>query len=226
MKYIASVSFGKDSLAMLLLLIEKKYPLDEIIFYDTGMEFDCIYRVREQVRLMVDIPITTLKPKIPFLEKMCIKPVNKRDGTIQQGYHWCGGKCRWGTTDKLNTIDSLTKDAMVYIGIAADEPKRIAKERKPNKLMPLVEWGITEAECLKVCRDAGFAWREGNVDLYDILKRVSCWCCGNKNLSELRNYRDYLPEYWDRLKALQADIDRPFRKDYDVFKRLDNEKGK
>ena len=42
MYYIASVSFGKDSLAMLLNLIKKKYPLNEVIFYDTGMEFQCI----------------------------------------------------------------------------------------------------------------------------------------------------------------------------------------
>lgn len=39
MKYVASVSFGKDSLAMLLVLIEENWPLDEVIFYDTGMEF-------------------------------------------------------------------------------------------------------------------------------------------------------------------------------------------
>lgn len=34
MRYIASVSFGKDSLAMLLKLIELQYPLDEVVFYD------------------------------------------------------------------------------------------------------------------------------------------------------------------------------------------------
>lgn len=39
MKHIASISFGKDSLAMLLMLIEKEYPLDEAVFFDTGMEF-------------------------------------------------------------------------------------------------------------------------------------------------------------------------------------------
>lgn len=49
MRYIASVSFGKDSLAMLLLLIEKKQPLDEVIFYDTGMEFQSIYETRDKV---------------------------------------------------------------------------------------------------------------------------------------------------------------------------------
>ena len=38
MKYVASVSFGKDSLAMLLRLIEENKPLDEVVFYDTRMD--------------------------------------------------------------------------------------------------------------------------------------------------------------------------------------------
>lgn len=49
MKYIASCSFGKDSLAMVLLLIEKEYPLDEVIFYDTEMEFQAIYNDRDKL---------------------------------------------------------------------------------------------------------------------------------------------------------------------------------
>ena len=49
MNYIASVSFGKDSLAMLLLLIEKNYQLDEVVFYDTGMEFQAIYDTRNKI---------------------------------------------------------------------------------------------------------------------------------------------------------------------------------
>ena len=40
MKHIASVSFGKDSLAMLLRLVEEKWPLDIVLFYDTEMEFE------------------------------------------------------------------------------------------------------------------------------------------------------------------------------------------
>lgn len=49
LKHIASVSFGKDSLAMLLLLIEKQYPLDEVVFYDTGKEFQAIYNLRDKI---------------------------------------------------------------------------------------------------------------------------------------------------------------------------------
>lgn len=49
MKYIASVSFGKDSLAMLLRLLEENEPLDEVVFYDTGMEFKAIYKIRDKI---------------------------------------------------------------------------------------------------------------------------------------------------------------------------------
>jgi hypothetical protein len=43
-KYIASVSMGKDSLAMILKLLELGYPLDEVVYFDIGMEFNCIYK--------------------------------------------------------------------------------------------------------------------------------------------------------------------------------------
>ena len=48
-KAVASVSFGKDSLAMLLYILENRLPLDEVVFYDTGMEFDAIYRNRDRI---------------------------------------------------------------------------------------------------------------------------------------------------------------------------------
>ena len=41
-KYIASVSFGRDSLCMLFWLIETKAPLDTVLFYDFGMEFKAL----------------------------------------------------------------------------------------------------------------------------------------------------------------------------------------
>lgn len=40
--YMASVSWGKDSLAMLLRLIYENKPLNEVVFFDTGMEFQAI----------------------------------------------------------------------------------------------------------------------------------------------------------------------------------------
>lgn len=54
MRYIASVSFGKDSLAMLLLVLEKEMPLDEVIFYNSGMEFQAIYDIRDRMKPVLE----------------------------------------------------------------------------------------------------------------------------------------------------------------------------
>lgn len=220
MKYIASVSFGKDSLAMLLMLLEKNMPLDEVVFYDTGMEFQAIYDIRDRIKLLLqekNIKFVELKPNYDFEYKMFEKPVKKRNGTIGYGYSWCGGRCRWGTTDKLKTIEKYTQGNYEYIGIASDETKRILKERKPNKLMPLVEWGMSEQNCLEYCHSQGYYWQESNIELYSILDRVSCWCCANKNLKELKNYYLYLPKYWEKLKQLQSRTDRKMKGEYSVF---------
>lgn len=216
MKYIASVSFGKDSLAMLLLLIENRYDIDEVIFYDTGMEFKAIYDTRDIIKWVLkglNIKYTELKPKISFIDKMLNIEVHKRDGSIQSGYGLCGGRCRWGTTEKNKTIEKYLKeqygnDYKEFIGIAADEITRIEKERNEHKLLPLVDWKMTEADCLEYCYNRGFYWEENDVRLYDVLDRVSCWCCANKNKKELENMRIYLPEYYlkyiDLLKRIKA----------------------
>ena len=204
MNFIASVSFGKDSLAMLLLLMENKYNIDEVIFYDTGMEFQAIYDTRDKVRKLLEklgIKYTELKPEIPFIDKMLNIEVHKRDGSIQFGYGLCGGRCRWGTTEKNKTIEKYLKeqygqDYKEFLGIACDETVRIEKERNGHKLLPLLDWKMTEQDCLEYCYNSGFYWEENGVRLYDALDRVSCWCCGNKNKKELENMRVYLPQYY------------------------------
>lgn len=220
MKYIASVSFGKDSLAMLLRLLEENKPLDEVVFYDTGMEFLAIYDIRDRIKKMLHdrgIKFTELKPSCPFIYKMFEKPVRHKDGTVSKGYSWCGGRCRWGTSEKLAALEKYCKGNYEYIGIAADEHARLLKERRGNKLFPLSSWGMSERDCLEYCYARGFFWEEDGIRLYDILKRVSCWCCGNKNLKELRNYYKYLPKYWEKLKSFQSRTDRPFKKNKTIF---------
>ena len=221
MKYIASVSFGKDSLAMLLRLIEENKPLDEVVFYDTGMEFECIYNLKNKALKLLkahNIKYTELKPKETFLYTMFEKPVKKRNGTIGKGYSWCGGRCRWGTTEKLKAIEKHCKGNYEYVGIAYDEQNRLSKERKGNKLFPLAEWEMTEKDCLEYCYNKGYNWNEDGIELYSILDRVSCWCCCNKNLKELENYYKYLPKYWNKLKELQSKTDRPMKYNkYTVF---------
>ena len=225
MKYVASVSFGKDSLAMLLLLLKNNESLDEVIFYDTGMEFQCIYEIRNKIIPILsrkNIKYTELKPKNSFEYTMFEKPVNHRNGTCSKGYSWCGGRCRWGTTEKNKSITKYLKnnygnDYIEYVGIASDETERINYDNI-HKSYPLVKLNMTEKECLNYCYEEGFNWNENGILLYSILDRVSCWCCSNKNLKELRNYYKFLPTYWNKLKEFQNKTERPFKNNkYTIF---------
>lgn len=215
MKYIASVSFGKDSLAMLLLILEYNLPLDEVVFYDTGMEFQAIYNIRDKVVDLLksrNIKYTELKPAMPFRDRMYNYTHLSRKGEIKKGYGWCGGLCRWGTSEKTRAINNYCKNSHQYIGIAIDEPKRLERLKGTNKSSPLADFHYTEAMALEYCHNKGFYWFENHIELYTILDRVSCWCCRNKNLKELAEYKEHLPIYFEKLQDLEMKIGEPMKK--------------
>lgn len=131
----ASVSFGKDSLAMLLRMLDENWELDKVLFFDTGMEFQAIYNIRDNVeKILVSkgIQFHVLRPKVPFLYSMLEKDIVSKKNGSHKGYGWCGGVTRWGTTEKLKSLDNVECDTM-YVGIAKDEPKRLQRLQGTNK---------------------------------------------------------------------------------------------
>jgi len=70
---------------------------------------------------------------------------------------------------------------------------------------------MTERDCLEYCYSRGYDWNENGVELYSVLDRVSCWACRNKNLRELKNMYLRLPDYWQKLKDIQALLPDPMK---------------
>ncbi len=219
---------------MVLRLMEEGRPLTSAVFFDTGMEFKAIYNVLDKIEPEIrayGADFRVLKPENDFLVDMLLRPVHEGTEKERYGWDWCGGCARWRTSGKITAIqkylNSLHDDYVQYIGIAADEPNRIKNEN--GKTYPLVEWGMKESECLQYCYEKGYDWKEDGIELYSILDRVSCWCCTNKNLKELRNIRKYAPRYWGMLKGLQSRIDRPFKSNgqtvFDLDKRFQEEEA-
>ena len=88
---------------------------------------------------------------------------------------------------------------------------------------------MTENDCLVKCYKAGFEWKEDEVSLYQVLDMVSCFCCGNKNLKELKAMYERLPKYWNKLKQLQERTNIPYKqgktvKDLEIKFNLENNK--
>ena len=215
--YMVSLSGGKDSTAMLLRLIEEKRPIDLILFCDTGLEFPQMYDHLKKLEKYIGRKITYLKAEHSFEYYFSEYMPKRKNPKLRQyaGNSWAGPRNRW-CTGMLKTrvirayLKKLKKeyDVIEYIGIAADEPKRI----KENGCYPLVEWGMTEKDCLDYCYAKGFDWG----GLYEIFHRVSCWCCPLQALSELRKLYVYFPDLWAQLRRWDDSTWRQFRADYSV----------
>ena len=210
--HAVSLSGGKDSTAMLLLMIERGMPIDVVLTADTGMEFPEMYkhlrRLDDYLYRERGIHITILRHPKGFEYLMFEEPKQKlssienrkRLGVSLCGNGWPGIQVRWCTGQlKTHLISKEVNrlkgqyNALHYVGIAADEAHRCKGEQ-----YPLVEWGITEAEALQICYDRGYDWG----GLYEIYHRCSCWCCPLQRIDELRKLRHHHPELWARLMEL------------------------
>lgn len=218
-KNIVSFSGGKDSTAMLLLMIEKNIKIDEIIFLDTGMEFPAMYQHIKQVERFIDRSITILRAEKSFEYMMLEYEKQRGKNKGQKGYSWPDFRNRWCTSYlKKQVIKKYLKkykdyEIVEFHGIAVDEVKRLEKNNEKNVRYPLAEWNITEKEALEYCYNKGFNW-DG---LYNNFDRVSCWCCPLKNLKELKTLYLKYPVLWDKLKDWEQKTYRKFRSDYDIL---------
>lgn len=168
--HAVSLSGGKDSTAMLLLMIERGLPIQAVLTADTGMEFPEMYehlqKLNDYLFAERGLHLTWLRhPKgfewLMFEEKKQ-RPASienrQRLGVSLYGNGWPGPRVRWCTGQlkthlihkEINRLKGQYR-AVSYVGIAADEPKRIKSER-----YPLVDWGITEKEALQICYDRGY----------------------------------------------------------------------
>lgn len=88
MKHIVQFSGGKDSTAMLLMMLEKGMQVDEIIFCDTGKEFPGMYVHIGKVEQYIGRKITTLKAEKSFDYYFAEHIKTKGKGKMSQGYGW------------------------------------------------------------------------------------------------------------------------------------------
>jgi len=102
---------------------------------------------------------------------------------------------------KINTVQ--------YLGIAADEPERIARHsKKKGIVLPLVDIGWDEAYCRKWCEANGLL-----SPTYTTSMRGGCWFCPNQGIDQLRLLRANYPDLWALLLKWDNDSPVSFRAD-------------
>lgn len=184
---------------MLHMMLERGESIHSVVFFDTGWEFPEMHDHINLVERKTGIEVVRLAPDKPFAYWM-YERVKTKGRVGQVGYCWPNKFDRWCTELKTGQIDKITrkiKNLKPCIGYASDEMHRV----KPGpQRYPLIEYGITEADAIKYCRDLGYTWG----GLYDIFNRVSCWCCPLQSIKDLRKLRKHRPELWEKLLEMDA----------------------
>ena len=205
-KHILSCSFGKDSIATALLALQHGEPLDELVYCEVMFSEEISGELPEHNRFIHEtaipyfeqrgIPTRVLRSEKTYLS--CFYHVVTRGKTkgMLSGFP-LSGRCTIQRDCKLPPIKAYQKalppDTVQYIGIAADEPKRLAR-LKPGQISLLDKYHVAEPEARSMC-----AAEELLSPLYDFTKRGGCWFCPNASISELRHLYRYHPELWQLL---------------------------
>ena len=205
-QHIISFSGGKDSTAMLLMMLDRGEPIHSVVFFDTGWEFPQMLahvdRVEAEMREH-GVPFWRLQSRFPFDYWLTARPVIARKGPMKGKVHrigngWPSPSRRWCTRQKTDTFDRYLRpieNAIACVGYAADESDRSFCREGITTRFPLQDWGVSEADALACCRDHGYDWG----GLYDQFRRVSCFCCPLQGLDELRVLRHHYPDLWRRM---------------------------
>jgi 3'-phosphoadenosine 5'-phosphosulfate sulfotransferase (PAPS reductase)/FAD synthetase len=227
-RLVVSLSGGKDSTAMLHMMLERKEKIYKVIFFDSGWEFPQMLEHIDLVEKKTGIGITRIKPKQPFNYWMYKREIKARKGPNKGKVHrigngWPSPMRRWCTRLKVDALNkAVNKDYTQCIGFALDESKRTKSKNLENKKVrfPLIEYGVTEEQAIAYCRLKGYDW-DG---LYDDFDRVSCFCCPLQKINDLRTLRNKYPELWNKMlemDSLTPNHNRGFRM-YDTVHDLDN----
>lgn len=219
---VLSLSYGKDSMACLGAIEQLGWPLDRIITADIWatdtiqgdlppmVEFkssaDAI--ILERYGIMVEHFTSGSYGNLKFTYESGFYRVkcekSYRSGTIT-GFPWSLGGAWCNSELKMSAIRSAIrscKDCVQYLGIAADEPKRLERLDGVMKISPLAVVGWTEQDCMKWCVENGM-----RSPIYDTENRGGCWFCHNQGVDQLRRLRRNYPELWELL--LKWDTDSP-----------------
>jgi hypothetical protein len=212
MKYIACCSFGKDSLAQIIVAKEHGEPIDaviysEVMFTDTiSGEFpehrDFIYNVAiPKLRELYGLETIVLRSSQTMWNDFHTVRVRGATEGLLRGFP-IPGACNINRDCKIPPIrkylSEQSEEIIQYVGIAADEEKRLKRLEGTNKVSILAKYGVTEEQAKEICERVGLL-----SPIYTITGRNGCFFCPNASVKELRHLYFNHPELWELLRELQ-----------------------
>lgn len=222
MKHILSLSYGKDSLACLGAMEKLGLPLDRIVHAEVWATDTIPADLPPMVEFKAKADEIIKKRWGIEVEHVCAKDMDGTKKTYDKIFYrvsaqsskvgrngeiygfpcikgaWCNSKLKM---DALKAAQG-SGDDVHYVGIAVDEPQRLARLDGVHAVSPLALAGWTEADARKWCEDNDLL-----SPIYTTATRGGCWFCHNQSVEQLRLLRKTYPDLWALL--LKWDKDSP-----------------
>ena len=211
MKYIASCSFGKDSIATVILAHLHNEPLDLIVFSEVmfdenisgehPLHIDFIYNKAIPIFESWGYEVKVLKSNKTYLDcffNICGERAKPERIGKYRGFP-IAFKCKINSDCKVGPIKKFFKglDCIQYVGIAADEPERLKRLENTNKISLLAKYNYTEQRAFELCQEYDLI-----SPVYQLSNRQGCWFCPNARERECVWLKENKPHYWERLREL------------------------
>lgn len=215
MKYIASCSFGKDSIATVILAHINNEPLDLIVYSEVMFDAetsgenplhrDFIYNTAIPKFKKWGYNVEIVRGKTTYVSSyyhtVSRSPYKERNGKLR-GF-LIPFACKLNDEGKVQPIrkflKTINEPVTQYIGIAIDEPNRLAR-LKENKISLLQKYNYTEAEAYRLCEEYGLL-----SPIYSHTSRGGCWYCPNAKYNELAYIKKTYPDLWKKLESLDRE---------------------
>lgn len=209
-EHIISWSGGKDSTATIILAKEMGISIDYILFSEVMFDENISCELPEHISFIKEVAIPKFKEwgfrtEILRYDKTYMdyfNQVRKRGKNIGKRVGFpMADKCN-ARNCKVKPIEMFLKqhkDNIQYVGICADEPKRLAR-LDSNKISLLANCGYTQEMAKQKCMDNNLL-----SPYYQYSNRGGCWCCPNASETQLRFIREHHKELWDKLLVLEKE---------------------
>lgn len=215
-KYICGYSGGKDSTATVILAHLNNEPLDVIVFSEVMFDENISGELPEHVDFVKNkafplfeswgykcIILHSDKTFMDMFNHVKTKSkIESRNG-MKNGFP-LAGRCFINSCCKIKPINQFNKqnpNAITYVGIATDEPKRLDKlHNRDNQISLLEKYNLSEKDAYKLCEEYDLL-----SPVYDFVKRGGCWFCPNIREDEMLHLRQCHRDLYDMLLTLEQD---------------------
>ena len=223
---VFSLSFGKDSMATLILAAEQGIPIDRVIYVEVKFNDEIsgehplmaewIPTAEKRLKELFGVTVDHAYSGISFEEQFYkVKQKGNHVGDIY-GFPfvaraWCNSMLKVRAINRY--LSQFQEGTTQFIGIAYDEPVRWErmekKETEKCKYRSLrVEQKLTEQDAFEICKRYDLLSPMYSVDgIY----RGGCWFCPKQCLADLYSLWKAYPDLWQRLCEMEPDSHNTFK---------------